>query len=153
MQRVQKVITAIEPHGSVERFTSLGVECVQGEATVESPYSVLVNGRRITTRAIILATGARPLVPPIPGLDDVGYLTSDTVWELRDLPPRLLVVGCGPIGCELSQAFSNFGAQVTQVDMAPRIMPRGRPGSVCAHHRKISAARNQCFNRTQTAAL
>lgn len=124
MQRVQAVITAIEPHDSVERFTSLGVECIKGDATVESPYCVSVNGRRITTRAIVLATGARPLVPPIPGLEEVGYLTSDTVWTLRELPPRLLVVGGGPIGCELAQAFSNLGAQVTQVDMAPRIMPR-----------------------------
>lgn len=124
MQRVQDVITAIEPHDSVERFTSLGVECIKGDATVESPYCVNVNGRRITTRAIVLATGARPLIPPIPGLDEVGYLTSDTVWTLRELPQRLLVVGGGPIGCELAQAFSNLGAQVTQVDMAPRIMPR-----------------------------
>jgi len=127
MQRVQNVITAIEPHDSVERFTALGVECVQGEATVESPYCVSVNGRRITTRSIILATGAGPLVPPIPGLDEVGYLTSDTVWTLRELPKRLLVVGGGPIGCELAQAFSNLGAAVTQVDMAPRIMPREDP--------------------------
>jgi pyruvate/2-oxoglutarate dehydrogenase complex dihydrolipoamide dehydrogenase (E3) component len=124
MQRVQDVITAIEPHDSVERFTGLGVECIKGDATVESPYSVSVNGRRITTRAIVLATGARPLVPPIPGLDDVGYLTSDTVWTLRELPRRLLVVGGGPIGCELAQAFSNLGAEVTQVDMAARILPR-----------------------------
>ena len=127
MQRVQNVITAIEPHDSVERFTSLGVECIQGEAIVESPYCVSVNGRRITTRSIILATGAGPLVPPIPGLDEVGYLTSDTVWTLRELPKRLLVVGGGPIGCELAQAFSNLGAAVTQVDMAPRIMPREDP--------------------------
>ena len=127
MQRVQDVITAIEPHDSVERFTSLGVEVVQGDATVESPYCVRVNGRQITTRSIILATGAGPLVPPITGLDEVGYLTSDTVWNLRELPPRLLVVGGGPIGCELAQAFSNLGAAVTQVDMAPRIMPREDP--------------------------
>lgn len=127
IQRVQNVITAIEPHDSVERFTSLGVECVQGEAMVESPYCVSVNGRRINTRSIVLATGARPLVPPIPGLDSVGYLTSDTVWTLRELPPRLLIVGGGPIGCELAQAFSNLGAKVTQVDMAPRIMPREDP--------------------------
>lgn len=124
MQRVQNVITTIEPHDSVERFTSLGVECIQGDATVESPYCVSVNGRRITTRSIVLASGARPFVPPIPGLDDVGYLTSDTVWNLRELPQRLLVVGGGPIGCELAQAFSNLGARVTQVDRAPRILPR-----------------------------
>lgn len=127
MERVQGIIAAIEPHDSVERFTSLGVECVIGEAKIESPYRVSVGGRTITTRAIIVATGARPLVPPIPGLDQIDYLTSDTIWILRELPRRLLVVGGGPIGCELAQAFSNLGAQVTQVDMAPRIMPREDP--------------------------
>lgn len=123
MDRVQNVIKTIEPHDSVERFTSLGVDCVSGEANIVSPYCVEVDGRTINTRSIILATGARPLVPPITGLDQVDYLTSDTIWELRDLPKRLLVVGGGPIGCELAQAFNNLGAQVTQVDMAPRIMP------------------------------
>ena len=127
MQRVQAVIAAIEPHDSVERFTSLGVECVIGEAKIESPYVVTVAGRTINTRSIIVATGARPLVPPIPGLNQIDYLTSDTIWTLRELPKRLLVVGGGPIGCELAQAFSNLGAQVTQVDMADRIMPREDP--------------------------
>jgi len=127
MERVQAVIAAIEPHDSVERFTSLGVECVIGEAKIESPYVVTVGGRTINTRSIIVATGARPLVPPIPGLDQIDYLTSDTIWTLRKLPKRLLVVGGGPIGCELAQAFSNLGAQVTQVDMAARIMPREDP--------------------------
>ncbi len=127
MERVQGVIKAIEPHDSVERFTSLGVEVVLGEAHIESPYSVRVNGDVINTRSIILATGARPLLPPIPGLDQIDYLTSDSVWELRELPRRLLVVGGGPIGCELAQAFNNLGAEVTQVDMAARIMPREDP--------------------------
>ena len=127
MQRVQAVIAAIEPHDSVERFTSLGVECVIGEAKIESPYVVTVAGRTINTRSIIVATGARPLVPPIPGLNQIDYLTSDTIWTLRELPKRLLVVGGGPIGCELAQAFSNLGAPVTQVDMADRIMPREDP--------------------------
>ncbi len=127
MDRVQGVIKTIEPHDSVERFTSLGVECVQGSAYIKSPFEVEVDGRTITTRSIIVATGARPLVPPIPGLEDVGYLTSDSIWELRELPKRLLVVGGGPIGCELAQAFSNLGAKVTQVDMASRIMPREDP--------------------------
>lgn len=124
MERVQGIIKTIEPHDSVERFTSLGVECVIGEARIESPYTVSVNGRSINTRSIVLATGARPLVPPIPGLDQIDYLTSDSIWSLRELPQRLLVVGGGPIGCELAQAFSNLGSQVTQVDMADRIMPR-----------------------------
>ena len=124
MERVQRVIATIAPNDSVERFTSLGVECVLGEACIESPYKVCVNGRTINTRSIILATGARPLVPTIPGLDQVDYLTSDSIWSLRELPQRLLVVGGGPVGCELAQAFNNLGADVTQVDMAPRIMPR-----------------------------
>ena len=124
MARVQGVIKTIEPHDSVERFTSLGVEVELGDAVIESPYCVKVNDRTITTRSIILATGARPFVPPIPGLDEIDYLTSDSVWSLDELPKRLLVVGGGPIGCELAQAFSNLGAEVTQVDMADRIMPR-----------------------------
>lgn len=127
MERVRSIIKTIEPHDSVERFTSLGVDCLQGEATILSPYEVQVGDRKITTRSIVIATGARPLVPPIPGLDEVGYLTSDTVWELEELPRRLLVVGGGPIGCELAQAFHNLGAEVSQVDMAERIMPREDP--------------------------
>lgn len=127
MDRVQDIIKTIEPHDSVERFTALGVECHTGEAKITSPYTVEVNGKEITTRSIIIATGGRPLVPPIPGLDEVGYLTSDTVWELRELPKRLLVIGGGPIGCELAQAFNNLGSMVTQVDKAPRILSREDP--------------------------
>ena len=124
MERIQSVVKAIEPHDSVERYTSLGVECVAGEAMITSPWTVQVDGRTITTRSIVLATGARPFVPPIPGLDQVEYLTSDSLWELRELPKRLLVLGAGPIGCELAQSFARLGAQVTVVDQAPRIMPR-----------------------------
>jgi len=124
MERVQSVIQSIEPHDSVERFTSLGVDCVQGEAFIKSPYKVAVGERTITTRSIIVATGARPLIPEVSGLEDTGYLTSDTVWRLRELPKRLLVVGAGPIGCELAQAFNHLGSQVTQVDMAERILQR-----------------------------
>ncbi|MEQ8315614.1 MAG: FAD-dependent oxidoreductase [Gammaproteobacteria bacterium] len=127
MDRMQDIIKTIEPHDSVERFTALGVECHTGEAKITSPYTVEVNGKEITTRSIIIATGGRPLVPPIPGLDEVGYLTSDTVWELRELPRRLLVIGGGPIGCELAQAFNNLGSMVTQVDKAPRILSREDP--------------------------
>ncbi len=124
MRRVKSVIARIEPNDSVERYTSLGVECIQGEATIKSPYTVAVGERLINTRSIIIATGARPLVPGLPGLDEVDYLTSESVWDLEALPKRLLVVGGGPIGCELTQAFSNLGSEVTQVDLAPRIMPR-----------------------------
>ena len=124
MRRVQTVIETIEPHDSPERFTSLGVECVSGAARLLSPYEVEVEGKRITTESIVIASGARPFIPSVPGLDSIDYLTSDNVWSLTELPPRLLVVGGGPIGCELAQAFSRLGSKVTQVDMAERIMPR-----------------------------
>jgi pyruvate/2-oxoglutarate dehydrogenase complex dihydrolipoamide dehydrogenase (E3) component/uncharacterized membrane protein YdjX (TVP38/TMEM64 family) len=127
MERVQRVVGKVEPHDSVERYSALGVECLHGEARIISPYSVEVNGRTLTTRSIIIATGASPLVPPIPGLDRVDYLTSDNLWQLRDLPQRLVVLGGGPIGCELAQAFTRFGAEVTQVEMVPQIMGREDP--------------------------
>lgn len=124
MERVQRVVKTVEPHDSVERYSGLGVEVIEGEAMIRSPYEVEVNGRTLTTRNIIVATGARPFVPPIPGLDQVPYLTSDNLWTLRELPKRLLVLGGGPIGCELAQCFARFGAQVTIVEMAPRLMIR-----------------------------
>jgi len=124
MERVRNVVQKVEPHDSVERYTGLGVEVIQGEARVTSPFTVEVNGRALTTRNIVVATGARPFVPPIPGLDQVRYLTSDTVWELRERPQRLVVLGGGPIGSELTQAFARLGSQVTQVEMMPRILLR-----------------------------
>ena len=129
MERVQSVVKAIEPHDSAERYTGLGVDVVEGSARITSPWSVEVthhDGRveTLTTRAIVIATGARPFVPPIPGIEAVGYLTSDNLWELREQPRRLLVLGGGPIGCELTQAFARLGSQVTQVEMLPRIMAR-----------------------------
>ncbi|MCB1758422.1 MAG: FAD-dependent oxidoreductase [Gammaproteobacteria bacterium] len=124
MERVQRVVKQVEPHDSVERFTGLGVDVIQGEARIVSPYEVEVNGRRLTTRSIIVATGARPFVPPIEGLAELPYLTSDNLWELRELPRRLLVLGGGPIGCELAQSFARFGSEVTVVEMAPRLMIR-----------------------------
>lgn len=129
MQRVQSVIKTIAPHDSAERYRGLGVDVVQGSAKIVSPWEVEITGddgstQRLTTRSIVIATGARPFVPPIPGLAEVGYLTSDNVWNLRELPKRLVVLGGGPIGCELTQAFARFGAQVTQVEMAPRLMIR-----------------------------
>jgi dihydrolipoamide dehydrogenase len=124
MNRVHNIIKTIEPHDSVERYTSLGVDCEQGEAKIISPWEVAINGRTISAPNIILASGARPLVPPFPGLDQVAHATSDNVWELTKLPKRLLVLGGGPIGCELAQSFARLGAEVTQLDMAPRILPR-----------------------------
>jgi pyruvate/2-oxoglutarate dehydrogenase complex dihydrolipoamide dehydrogenase (E3) component/uncharacterized membrane protein YdjX (TVP38/TMEM64 family) len=124
MERVQAVVKTIEPHDSVERFTALGVDCVQGDARIVSPWEVEVNGARLAAPNIVIASGARPRVPAIPGLDALDYLTSDTVWELREMPPRLLVIGAGPIGCELAQALSRLGSRVTLVTRAGRIMPR-----------------------------
>ncbi len=124
MDRVAEVIAKIEPHDSVERYTRLGVHCLQGNARLVSPWEVEVDGKTITAETIIIATGARPLVPNIPGLAEVDYLTSDNLWSLRTLPGRLLVLGGGPIGCELAQSFSRFGSQVTQVEMLPRLLPR-----------------------------
>ena len=124
MERVQRVIRTIEPHDSVERYRGLGVDVVQGDARITSPWSVEVNGQTLTTRSIVIASGAGPFVPPVPGIEEVGYLTSDTLWDLRELPKRLLVLGGGPIGCELAQAFQRLGAQVTQVEMLPRLLIR-----------------------------
>ncbi len=127
MERIQRVIKTIEPHDSVERFRGLGVDVIEGEAKITSPYTVEVSGETLTTRNIVIATGARPFVPPLPGLGEVGYLTSDTIWELRKLPKRLIVLGGGPIGCELAQSFARLGSRVTQVEMADRIMGREDP--------------------------
>ena len=132
MQRVHRVIADIAPHDSVERYTGLGVEVLQGHARITSPWRVdvtLADGstQSLTTRSIVIAAGARPFVPPIPGLDAVGVLTSDTVWGLTELPRRLVVLGGGPIGCELAQSFARLGSAVTQVEMAPRLMGREDP--------------------------
>jgi dihydrolipoamide dehydrogenase len=131
MERVARVVRAVEPHDSVERYTGLGVECLTGTAKITSPWTVEVQTpsgtKTLATKNIVIAAGARPFVPPIPGLDQVGYLTSDSVWNLRELPKRLVVLGGGPIGSELTQAFARFGAQVTQVEMLPRIMIREDP--------------------------
>lgn len=124
MARVKKVIERIEPHDSVERYQNLGVNVIEGEAAITSPYTVTVDNQELTTRNIIVATGAGPYVPPIPGLSQINYLTSDNVWDLEYLPKRLIILGGGPIGCELTQAFSRLGSDVTQVEMLPRLMLR-----------------------------
>jgi pyruvate/2-oxoglutarate dehydrogenase complex dihydrolipoamide dehydrogenase (E3) component/uncharacterized membrane protein YdjX (TVP38/TMEM64 family) len=124
MERVQKVIREIEPHDSVDRYSKLGVECIAGTARIRSPYEVEVEGKTLTARNLILATGASPLVPALPGIEKVGAWTSDTIWKLRVLPKRMVVLGGGPIGCELAQCFARFGTKVTQVEKGPRILPR-----------------------------
>ncbi|WP_411359684.1 dihydrolipoyl dehydrogenase [Pseudidiomarina salilacus] len=131
MDEVQKVIQRIAPHDSVERYTELGVDVIQGEATIESPWRVRVKTatgeQSLSTRSIIIATGAKPLVPAFVGLEQIDYLTSDSLWHLRSLPKRLLVLGGGPIGCELAQAFQLLGSQVTIVEMGPRLLANEDP--------------------------
>ncbi len=124
MQRVRDVITKVEPHDSVERYSSLGVDCIRGSARITSPWTVEIDGQTVTTRSMVIATGGKPAVPPIPGLDQCDYLTSDNIWELDSLPQRLLVLGGGPIGCELAQSFARLGSDVTLVEMAPRLLSR-----------------------------
>jgi len=122
MQRIKRVISQIEPHDSIARYTDLGVECLQGEARITSPFSVEVSGHSLTTRNIVIATGARPFVPPLEGIEQIGYLTSDTLWDLATLPKRFLILGGGAIGCELAQSFARLGSQVIQVERNNRIM-------------------------------
>jgi len=133
MARVQAVIADVAPHDSVARYTELGVEVLEGHATIVDPWTVEIKlsaggSRRLTTRSIVIAAGAHPFVPPLPGLDDVGYVTSDTLWnefaKLDTPPARLVVLGGGPIGCELAQSFARLGSKVTQVEMAPRLLTR-----------------------------
>lgn len=129
MERVQQVVCAIEPHDSVERYTGLGVDMVKGHARLVTPWEVDIthaDGRvqRLAARAIVIATGAAPVVPDLPGIADTGYVTSDTIWAWRTLPERLLVLGGGPIGSELAQAFARLGAKVTIVQRGPRLLPR-----------------------------
>jgi len=127
MQRVKQVITRIEPHDSVERYTGLGVDCIQGEAMITSPWTVTVNGQTLRTRHIIVASGARPFVPPIENLQADDYYTSDTLWDLQEKPKSLVILGGGPIGCELAQAFARLGVPVTVVEMQSRLLTREDP--------------------------
>lgn len=124
MDRIQRVIGDIEPHDSVERYTDLGVEVHKGAATITSPWEVEVNGQTLTTRNIIIAAGARPFMPPIPGLEQANAYNSDTLWGLREQPKRLLILGGGPIGCELAQAFQRLGSQVIQVERSERLLSK-----------------------------
>lgn len=132
-QRVRQAITEIEPHDSIQRYSSLGVEVYTGRAQLLTPWQVQVTGpdgeaKGITSRAIVIATGAEPLVPPIPGLAEVGVLTSETLWQkfacFERAPERLVILGGGPIGCELAQAFARLGAGVTLVEMASRLLQK-----------------------------
>lgn len=133
MARVHRVIADVAPHDSVERYTSLGVEVLQGYARITDPWTVEIKlhdgtTQKLTTRSIVIATGAQPFVPPLPGLSEVGFVTSDTLWstfaEMDAAPKQLVVLGGGPIGCELAQSFARLGSGVTQIEIAARIMIR-----------------------------
>lgn len=127
MQRVHHVISKVAPHDSVERYTNLGVNVIEGEAKILSPYEVEVNGEVLSTRNIVIATGARPFIPPIKGLQDIEYYTSDNLWNLEQKPKKMIVLGGGPIGCELAQSFARLDVNVTQIEMGDRIMVREDP--------------------------
>ena len=131
MARVQQVVADIAPHDSVERYTNLGVEVIKGYAKLIDPWTVEIKlndggTQTLTARTIVIATGARPFVPPLPGIEETGYVTSDTLWskfaKLDDAPKKLVVLGGGPIGSELAQSFARLGSNVTQIEMAKRIM-------------------------------
>jgi len=136
MARIRRVIATIAPHDSVERYTALGAEVLHGHARIVSPWSVEISDagatRTLATRAIVIAAGSSPVVPPIPGLSAARCLTSDTLWDISRLPERLVVLGGGPIGCELAQALARFGATITVVEMADRILLREDPDAAAA---------------------
>lgn len=129
MGRVKRIIAKIEPHDSPERYRGLGVDVIEGSASFVSPWEVDVtrnDGRRerLSARSIVIATGGKPFVPPIPGLSTMDPLTSENLWDLQEQPERLLVLGGGPIGCELSQAFARLGSRVVQIEAGERILAK-----------------------------
>jgi len=154
LRHVRAAIAAVAPHDSVERYRGLGVDVRQGAARITSPWSVAVGGTTITTRAVVIATGAAPMVPEIEGLAQTGFLTSETIWTLAEAPRRLLILGGGPVGCELAQAFGRLGSAVTVAQRAERLLPREddavgalirarlerEGGRVLLNHRPVAAA-------------
>ncbi len=124
MKRVHQVIKDIEPHDSRERYTKLGVDCFEGHAKIISPWEVELNGKILSTRNITIATGASPFVPPIPGIENVEILVSDNLWDITEQPKELIILGGGPIGLEMAQAFSRLGSNVSIVEMNDRLMSK-----------------------------
>lgn len=124
MQRTREIIKKIEPHDSSERYRSLGVDCLKGTATIKTPFMVQIDNKEITTRSIVVATGSRPCIPEIEGSSEVGFLTSETIWSIDRLPNRFLIIGGGAMGCELAQAFQNFGSNVVQIELADRLLSK-----------------------------
>jgi pyruvate/2-oxoglutarate dehydrogenase complex dihydrolipoamide dehydrogenase (E3) component/uncharacterized membrane protein YdjX (TVP38/TMEM64 family) len=144
MDRVAQVVRDIAPHDSVERYTGLGVDVQLGTARIVDPWRVEITAadgsqQTLATRAIVVATGAKPAVPSIPGFEAIAVLTSDNLWNLRTLPPRLLVLGGGPIGCEIAQAFARLGSAVTQVELLPRLLAREEPEASAAVQAALEA--------------
>ncbi len=124
MERIQRVINKIAPHDTVERYSQLGVDCLQGTAKITSPFTIEVDGRTLTTKSIVIATGAKPIVPSLEGIEKVHYLTSESIWSLRVQPKKLAILGGGPLGCEIAQCFTRLGTQVTLVQKASHLLPR-----------------------------
>lgn len=149
MRRVQRVISTVEPHDSPERYTNLGVDVVQGYARITSPWTVEVNGRTLTTRAIVIATGGQPTIPNIPGLEQVTFYTSDTIWSLTERPNHLIVLGGGPIGCELAQAFTRLDCKVTLVARSG-LMVKEDADAVALVEEALIADGVRLMNHTQT---
>lgn len=127
MGEVKRAISAIEPHDSAEALAPYGVDVVHGAASFTGPSTLTVGDREVSFRYALIATGSSPALVPVPGLAEAGPLTSDTVWELTELPRRLVVLGGGPIGCELGQALARLGSQVTLVEAKDRLVPREEP--------------------------
>ncbi|MEP4892521.1 MAG: FAD-dependent oxidoreductase [Aliiglaciecola sp.] len=155
MNKVHSVIKSIEPHDSVERYESLGVNVAIGEATIVSPWQVDIQTedgvQSLTTRNIVIATGARAFVPDIPGLKDIDYLTADNLWEIQEQPKRLIVLGGGPIGCELSQAFGRLGTHVTQIERGEQVLSKEDPDA--AKHLQIQLEKDGIDLRLNTSAM
>ncbi|MBJ2138623.1 FAD-dependent oxidoreductase [Paraglaciecola chathamensis] len=155
MNKVHSVIKSIEPHDSVERYESLGVNVSIGSATIVSPWQVDIqteNGvESLTTRNIVIATGARAFVPDIPGLKDIDYLTADNLWEITEQPKRMIVLGGGPIGCELSQAFGRLGTHVTQIERGDQVLSKEDPDA--AKHLQTQLEKDGIDLRLNTSAM
>src|SRR5262249_53818314 len=138
-ERMRRLRAGLAPIDGAERFTRLGVDVYLGAARFTSPTTVLVDGRSLEFSRAIIATGARAAAPPIPGLEETGYLTNETVFWLTELPRRLIVIGGGPIGCELSQTFRSFGSDVTVIHMDAHVLPRDDADAAAIVERRLTA--------------
>jgi pyruvate/2-oxoglutarate dehydrogenase complex dihydrolipoamide dehydrogenase (E3) component len=138
MARMRRIRAGISRIDGALRFRDLGVDVFLGAGRFAGPDTVEVDGKLLRFRRAIIATGGRPAVPPIPGLADAGYLTNETVFGLTDLPRRLAVIGGGPIGCELAQAFARFGSRVTLMERGPRLLPRDDPDAAAIVERAMA---------------